>query len=320
MDGEAEALDAYSRAVIRAVDGVGPSVVNISVDRSGRPPRRAAGGGSGFVLTPDGFVLTNSHVVHGAGRLGASLPGREAVAARLVGDDPETDLAVLRLEGEAPAPVRLGDSGALRVGQLVVAIGNPYGFECSVTAGVVSALGRSLRARSGRLMGDIIQTDAALNPGNSGGPLVNAAGEVVGVNTAAVLPGQGICFAIPSRTAEFVAGRLIRDGRIHRGFIGVGGRSAPVPRAIARHHGLPESGVLVLSVEPGGPAAGAGIDEGDVIVSAGGRPIPNVDELQRVLADVVPGVPLEATLLRGAARREVTLVPQQRSHGASENP
>jgi S1-C subfamily serine protease len=317
MNPEVEALDAYSRAVVLAVAGVGPSVVNISVTRPGRSPR-AASGGSGFVLTPDGFVLTNSHVVHGAERVSVALPGGDPAPARVVGDDPETDLAVVRLEGGGLVPVRLGDSRTLRVGQLVVAIGNPYGFECTVTAGVVSALGRSLRARSGRLMDDIIQTDAALNPGNSGGPLVSSSGEVVGVNTAAVLPGQGICFAIPSSTAQFVAGRLIRDGRIRRGFIGIGGRTAPVLRAIARRHGTPDSGVLVLSVEPGGPAEGAGLREGDMIVAAEGRPISGVDELHRLLADAPPGRPLLATVLRGGAGREVRVVPCEKGPETDE--
>jgi S1-C subfamily serine protease len=318
---DAEALDAYSQAVVRAVESVGPSVANLAVrrPRDGRA-HRAEGGGSGFVIAADGFVLTNSHVVHGAREMTVSLPGRAEVTAHLVGDDPETDLAVVRIEGEGLAPVRLGDSGALRVGQLVVAIGNPYGFECTVTAGVVSALGRSLRARSGRLMDDIVQTDAALNPGNSGGPLVNGAGDVVGVNTAAVLPGQGLCFAIPSRTAQFVAGRLIRDGRIRRGFIGIGGRTAPVPRAIARSHAWPETGVLIVRVEAGGPAARAGLQDGDVIVAAGGHPVPSVDELQRLLADATPGDPLTATVLRGTARREVELVPTESGAGADEKP
>jgi S1-C subfamily serine protease len=321
MDGDAEALDSYSRAVVRAVESVGPSVVNVAVRRRGGGPFRGpGGGGSGFVITPDGFVLTNSHVVHGAERVSVALPGREAVPAQVVGDDPETDLAVVRIEGGGLAPVRLGDSRALRVGQLAVAIGNPYGFECSVTAGVVSALGRSLRARSGRLMDDIIQTDAALNPGNSGGPLVNSAGDVVGVNTAAVLPGQGICFAIPSRTAQFVAGRLIRDGHIRRGFIGISGRAAPVPRAIARSHDWPETGVLILHVEAGEPAARAGLVDGDVIVAAGGRPVPSVDELQRLLADAPPGETLSLTVLRGTAGRVMELVPTEAGSFRDEKP
>jgi S1-C subfamily serine protease len=318
---DAEALDAYSQAVVRAVESVGPSVANVAVGRprAGRA-HRAVGAGSGFVIAPDGFVLTNSHVVHGAREMTVSLPGRAEVTAQLVGDDPETDLAVVRIEGEGLAPVRLGDSGALRVGQLVVAIGNPYGFECTVTAGVVSALGRSLRARSGRLMDDIVQTDAALNPGNSGGPLVNGAGDVVGVNTAAVLPGQGLCFAIPSRTAQFVAGRLIRDGRIRRGFIGVGGRTAPVPRALARSQGWPETGVLIQRVEEAGPAARAGIVDGDVIVATGGRPVASVDELQRLLADAPPGEGLLFTLLRGLSRRDIEVVPAETGASRNEKP
>jgi S1-C subfamily serine protease len=316
---EAEAFDAYSRAVIHAVDAAGGAVVNVGVERRRRTG--ASGGGSGFLLTSDGFVLTNSHVVHAAARIRVALAGAHAAPAELVGDDPETDLAVLRIAPPGREPARLGDSAALRVGQLVVAIGNPYGFECSVTAGVVSALGRSLRARSGRLIDDVIQTDAALNPGSSGGPLVNAAGEVVGVNTAAVLPGQGLSFAIPSGTARFVAGRLIKEGRIRRGYIGIGARTAPIERALARQNALAaETGVLVLDVEAGGPAAEAGLAVGDVIVAGGGGPIRSVDALQRMLADAAPEAPLAIRLLRDGRARDARVFAREAPAASHEFP
>jgi S1-C subfamily serine protease len=295
--------------VTRAVETVAPSVVNVEV------PRR--GSGSGFVLTPDGFALTNSHVVQGATRVEARLPDGRTLAADVVGDDPDTDLAVIRFDAPELRPAPLGDSGALRAGQLVVAIGNPYGFQCSVTAGVVSALGRSLRARAGRLMDNLIQTDAALNPGNSGGPLVNSRGEVVGVNTAVILPAQGICFAIPMRTAQFVAGRLIKDGRIRRGFLGLGGQTAPITRNHVRLHRLAApTGVLVLSVEPKGPAAAAGLETGDVIVAFGGRPVATIDDLQRLLADGPIGTRTTLTFLRRGERREVEVTPQEGRSGS----
>jgi S1-C subfamily serine protease len=287
-------LDAYSQAVTGAVERAAPSVVAITVRQAARGTRQRGaapgGAGSGFVLTPDGFLLTSSHVVHGASEIGATTAEGRRLEARLVGDDPDTDLAVLRVAGNGLQAVSLGDSRRLRVGQLVIAVGSPYGFECTVTAGVVSALGRSLRSRAGRLIDNVIQTDAALNPGNSGGPLLDASGCVVGVNTAAVLPGQGICFAIPMATAQFVAARLIRDGVIRRARIGIGGRTVAVPRALARQHALPaESGVRVLSVAQGSPAERAGLLVGDVVVAVGTSRVADVDDLMRVLADAGPG-------------------------------
>ena len=301
-------LDAYSRAVIRAAEQVSPAVVNVEVRQ-----RKAGGGsGSGFLFTPDGLILTNSHVVHRAADIAVTLTDGRRTQADLVGEDPDTDLAVLRIDAPGLVPVRLGDSRALRVGQVVIAIGNPYGFQYSVTAGVVSALGRSLRARSGRLIDDIIQTDAALNPGNSGGPLVTAQGEVVGVNTAVILPAQGLCFAVPVYTAKLVAGRLIKDGKIRRGYIGVGGQNVPIPRRLVRAHHLPgETGILVVSVEDGSPAKGAGLAEGDVIIRYGERPVASIDDLHRLLIDEAVGVPSTLLVLRGAELVTLDVVPAE---------
>jgi S1-C subfamily serine protease len=303
-----ELLDAYSRAVIRAVDAVGPAVVKIDVER---------GGGSGVVFTPDGLVLTNSHVVHRTPHMTLTLSDGRSFRADVVGADPDTDLAVVRANvapGASLPWASLGDSRAVRVGQIAIAIGNPYGFHHSVTAGVVSALGRSLRSQSGRLMDDIIQTDAALNPGNSGGPLVTTHGEVIGINTATILPAQGLCFAIASNTARFVVSRLLRDGRVRRSYIGVAGQNTPVPRAIARANQIAvSSGVLVASVEPKSPAATAGLKEGDVILAFAGQPVTGIDDLHRYLTDDRIGVAATLTILRRGARRQLTVVPAEAS-------
>jgi S1-C subfamily serine protease len=300
-------LDAYSQAVIAAVDAVGPAVVKIEAGR---------GGGSGVLYTPDGFVLTNSHVVENAPALKVVLPDGRTMRADVVGQDADSDLAVVRVTGETDGPLpwaRFGDSRAVRVGQIAIAIGNPYGFHHSVTAGVVSALGRSLRARSGRLMDDIIQTDASLNPGNSGGPLVTTAGEVIGINTAMILPAQGLCFAIASNTARFVAARLMRDGRIRRSYIGMGGQNVPIPRAIARAHKLAmSSGILVVSVEPGSPAAVAGVKDGDIVVAFAEQGVTGIDELLRQLTDVHIGAAARLTVLRGTERRRLIIVPTEK--------
>jgi S1-C subfamily serine protease len=305
---DATLLDAYSEAVIAAVDAVGPAVAKIEAGR---------GGGSGVLFTPDGFVLTNSHVVDSARSLNVVLADGRAMRGDVVGLDADTDLAVLRVSDESGAPLpwaRLGDSRAVRVGQIAIAIGNPYGFHHSVTAGVVSALGRSLRARSGRLMDDIIQTDAALNPGNSGGPLVTTSGHVIGINTAMILPAQGLCFAIASNTARFVAARLMRDGRIRRSYIGMGGQNVPVPRAIARAHQLAvSSGVLVLSVEANSPAAAAGMREGDVVIAFAGQPTTGIDDLLRQLTDAHIGATATMTILRGGQRRQLKIVPAEKA-------
>jgi len=304
-------LDAYSRAVIHAAETVNPSVVNIEVHHRLRG-REAGGSGSGFIFTPDGFALTNSHVVHGADRIEVALSDGRRLQADLIGDDPHTDLAVIRIDAPALAAVKLGDSHAVRVGQLVIAVGNPYGFQCTVTAGVVSALGRSLRSTSGRLIDNVIQTDAALNPGNSGGPLVTASGDVVGVNTAIIRPAQGICFATGINTAKFVAARLIKEGKIRRGYIGVVGQNVTLPRRLVRFHNLPaESGVLVNSVEKGSPAERAGVAEGDLIVGYGDQIVESVDDLHRLLVEEKVGVKTPLAVIRRGEKAGLTIVAEE---------
>jgi S1-C subfamily serine protease len=300
-------LDAYSKGVVDAAERVGPSVVNIEVrKRNGQ----RQGSGSGFVITPDGFVLTNSHVVHGAEKLEVMLQDGRHPDAHVVGDDPDTDLAVVRIYAPQLRPVNLGESKSTRVGQLAIAIGNPYGFQCTVTAGVVSALGRSFRANTGRLIDDIIQTDAALNPGNSGGPLVDSRGQVIGVNTAVILPAQGICFAIGIDTARFVAGWLIKEGKIRRSYIGVGGQNVPLHRRLVRHYQLAApSGVLVISVASGSPARRVGLREGDVIVQFNRQAIPSIDALHKLLTADQIGVKAQVTIIRGTEKLEVQITP-----------
>ena len=304
-----ELLDAYSRAVTSAAARITPSVVNVEVhQKSGRG--EAHGGGSGFFFTPDGFILTNSHVVSGASSIEVALADGTRFPATIVGDDPHTDLAVVRISAPNQVAARLGDSDDIRPGQLVVAVGNPYGFQCTVTAGVVSALGRTMRARSGRLIDNVIQTDAALNPGNSGGPLVNSRGEVIGVNTAVIAMAQGICFSIGINTAKFVASRLIRDGQITRSYIGVAGQNVPVHRRVVRFYDLPvEQAVLVMSVEKGSPAEAADLREGDLIVAYGERPISGVDDLHRLLTEEQVGVASPITFIRHTEKIVHTIIP-----------
>jgi S1-C subfamily serine protease len=306
---ESEAMDAYSRVVTGVAERVSPSVVRIQV----QSPRGREGGGSGFVFTPDGFILTNSHVVHGAGKIQVSTLESGEYKAHLVGEDPDTDLALVRIDAPGLQAVKLGDSRKIRVGQLVVAIGNPYGFQYSVTAGVVSALGRSLRSQSGRLIDDVIQTDAALNPGNSGGPLVSASGEVIGVNTATILPAQGLCFAISIGIAQFIASKLIREGVVRRSYIGVEAQTASLNRTIARHYDLAHAtGALVLGTAPGSPAREAGLQEGDLIVTLDGEAVEGVDVLHRFLNEDRIGKTTRLTVLRGSKRLEFTLAPKTR--------
>ena len=315
-------LDAYSRAVISAAEKVSPAVAKVEVTQTaGRArngePRERHGGGSGFVFTPDGLVLTNSHVVHDASRIQVSLPDGRQFPAHLIGDDPATDLAVVRLDridGDASnlAAVTFGDSQSLHVGQLAVAIGNPYGFQYTVTAGVVSALGRSLRSYSGRMIDDVIQTDASLNPGNSGGPLVSSDGKVIGVNTATIMGAQGLCFAIGINTAKFVASRLLTQGRIRRAYIGVEAQTVPLHRRIVRFYDLPkETGVIVLAAETGSPAQSAGLREGDVIIAFGGQPVAGVDDLHRLLTETQVGVRRSITILRRTERLDLDVIPAE---------
>jgi len=314
-----ELLDAYSRAVIEAAEKVSPSVVYIQVTGRRTSRRRSqeepTGSGSGFVFTPDGFILTNSHVVSGATKIDVALMDGRRFQAQLIGDDPDTDLAVIRINAPNLIPASLGNSQSIRVGQLVIAIGNPYGFQYSVTAGVVSALGRSLRAQSGRLMDGVIQTDAALNPGNSGGPLVNTRGEVIGVNTATILPAQGICFATSIDTGKFVAARLIRDGRISRSYIGFAGQNVPIPRRIVRFYQLPvESAVLIVSFENKAsvsPAKEAGLLAGDLIVDFDGHPIQGIDDLHKLLTDERIGRKTPVTVIRGTQKLTVEVIPRE---------
>jgi S1-C subfamily serine protease len=312
-DADAALLDEYSRTVVSAVERVAPSVVNIEVQQRGKnQPREVAGNGSGFVITPDGFILTNSHVVHGATRIVVNLSGGTDYAAQLIGDDPETDLAVIRIDAPQLIHVRLADSEALQVGQLAIAIGNPFGFQASVTAGVISALGRSMHSQSGRLIDNIIQTDAALNPGNSGGPLVNSAGEVIGVNTAMIRPAQGICFAIASNTARLVAGWLIRDGKIRRSYIGVAGQNVPLHRRVVRFYDLPlETGVLVVSVEKNSPAERAALREGDLIIAFNGQSIGSVHDLHKILVGEQIGVSAALTVIRHTEKLELPILPAE---------
>jgi len=315
---DGELLDAYSRAVTGVVRQVSPAVVNIEVKtravalRDGRQGQAPGGSGSGFIFTPDGFVLTNSHVVSGGAEIEVALSDGSRYAAQIVGDDPETDLAVIRIRGGDLTAAPLGDSDSIQVGQLAIAIGNPYGFQTTVTAGVISATARSFRARSGRLIDNVVQTDAALNPGNSGGPLMNSAGEVIGVNTAVILPAQGICFAIPINTAKWVATRLMRDGKVKRSYVGLGGQNVPLHRKVVRFYDLPvDSGVLVLTIEPDSPAARAGLREHDVIVGFDGEPISGIDDLQRQLTEDRVGRPCAMTVIRHTEKVDLTVTPAE---------
>jgi S1-C subfamily serine protease len=309
---DAPLLDAYSQAVIRAAETVSPAVLNIEV-RKTTGGRQAGGTGSGFLITPDGFAVTNSHVVSGAERIHITMSDGHRSEASLVGDDPESDLAVIRLPHSDLPFVTFGDSAAIRVGQLAIAVGNPLGFQYSVTAGVVSALGRSLRAGSGRLMDDILQTDAALNPGNSGGPLVDSHGRVIGVNTAIILPAQGICFAIASNTARLVATQLIAYGRFRRSYIGVAGQNVLLPRWLVRKHDLlQDSAVLVSGVEPASPAQRAGMQEGDLLVALDDVPIESIDDLHRQLTAARVGMPAAFTIIRDERRQQISVTPAEK--------
>jgi S1-C subfamily serine protease len=291
---------------------VAPAVAHVRVERAKAPRGAREGSGSGFVITPDGYMVTNSHVAGGASALEVTLPDGRTAAATIVGDDPHSDLAVLKVGAGDLAWCRFGDSGAVKVGQVAIAIGSPYGFQHTVTAGIVSALGRSMRAQTGRMLDNILQTDASLNPGNSGGPLVDSGGNVIGVNTAVILPAQGLCFAIGSSTAERVAIALIREGRVRRAYLGVGGQTLALPRRIVRHFGLVrESGVRIESIEQGSPAAAADLQRGDVIISLDSQPIATVDDLQRLLVGDTIGRSIEIRVVRRDRVLELPLTPRE---------
>lgn len=303
---EEEILDAYSRSVIHATESVGPSVVHLQVSQNGKE----SGSGSGFFFTPDGYLATNSHVIDGASKIKAKLQDGSTREAEVIGDDPHTDLAVLKIHGGNYPHSKFADSKNLKAGQLVIAIGNPYGFESTVTAGVISALGRSLRSRNGRLIDNVIQTDAALNPGNSGGPLADSKGRIVGINTAIILPAQGICFAVASNTAEYVITRLVTSGSVKRGYLGIAGQNQKIPSVSRQFNRIQqESGILVLSLEPKSPADLSGIRNGDLILALGEKEIQTVDDLHKILDESSIGRKIGIRLLRDGSLRHFFVEP-----------
>lgn len=312
---DAEILDVYSNTVVSASEVASPSVVKIDVQTARQNGRTVGGGsGSGFVFTPDGYIITNSHVVHNAERMTVQMQDGNTLTADLVGDDPDTDLAVIRVGSSVNLPaLKFGTSHNLKVGQMAIAIGNPFGFQYTVTAGVISALGRSLRAYSGRLIDDVIQTDAALNPGNSGGPLVDSRGLVIGVNTATIAAAQGICFAIAVDTAKFVGLKLLREGRIRRGYIGIAGQNVSIPRQVVRYYNLAaENGILIISMDERSPAAVAGLREGDIIIEYGGKTVSGIDELHKILTEEAVGQRQRTVVLRGTRKSEYEIIPLER--------
>ncbi len=310
-------LDAYSEAVIKAVENVSQSVVKIDVhqkadDSQNLPNQMLGSSGSGFIFTPDGFILTNSHVVQNAADISVILSDGHVLQASLTGDDPATDLAVIRIDAPDLIPLILGDSQAIKVGQLVIAVGNPYGFQCTVTAGVVSALGRSLRSYTGRLLENVIQTDAALNPGSSGGPLINTRGEVIGVNTAMILPAQGICFATDINTAKIIAAQLIKEGHVRRSYIGIAGQTVALHRRIVRFYDLPaEKGVLIASIEQNSPAERAGLLPGDIIIAFNEQIISGIDNLQSLLTEELINFKSTISIIRYTSKMTLAIIPDE---------
>lgn len=315
--GDEELLDAYSQTVVGVAQKVSEAVVHINVDNPGRPGRQPAGrrdngSGSGFIISSDGYVVTNSHVVTGARAISVNLQDGREFAAKLIGNDPATDVAVLQINGDNLASVRFADSDRLQVGQIAVAIGNPYGFQYSLTAGVVSALGRTLRSESGRLIDDVIQTDAALNPGNSGGPLVNSRGEVIGVNTAVILPAQGLCFAVASNLAQYVVGKLIIDGKVRRGYIGISGQVVRINKRMQEYIGVNNpSGVLIQQIEPDGPAYNSELRSGDVIVAFNNENINSIDDLHKKLNENSIGQQVELRIIRNKRKERIRVIPAE---------
>lgn len=316
---DATVLDAYSSTVVKVAKKVSPSVVQIRVTGRAQPPQPAnrrgqpepgAGTGSGFIISTDGYLVTNNHVVAGASTIHVVLPERDELVATLVGRDPATDIAVLKVYADGLQTLRFADSGRVQVGQIAIALGNPYGFQYSLTAGVVSALGRTLRSESGRLIDDVVQTDAALNPGNSGGPLVNSQGDVIGVNTAVILPAQGLCFAVSSNLTNLVVGKLITEGRVRRGYLGIAGQLINLTERIRQYNQLTaRTGVVVASVEPDGVADNNNLRQGDIIVAYSGHDVATVDDLHRLLTDATIGRPAQVTVLRDGRKRGVIVTP-----------
>ncbi len=309
-------LDAYSQTVSGVARRVSNAVVHLKVqkpqneNRRSRQPQEPFGTGSGFIISSDGFIVTNSHVVNGATHMEASLPDGRSFQARIVGDDPATDVAVVKIDGDNLATLAFGESDRLQVGQIAIAIGNPYGFQYSVTAGVVSALGRTLRSQNGRLIDDVIQTDAALNPGNSGGPLVDSFGNVIGVNTAVILPAQGLCFAVASNLARFVVGKLILEGRVRRGYLGIAAQAVPLPVKWTQTLELPtKGGIQIQNVEADGPAGNSGLLAGDIIIQFEGKPIDSIDDLHKVLDETTVGRQSSLWVLRDGSLKSITVVP-----------
>jgi S1-C subfamily serine protease len=313
VESDDDLLDAYSRAVIRVVEQVGPAVVSIAVKKKNDAQRpEGMGAGSGVIIAPDGFILTNNHVVEHANEIEIGLTDGDTLPARFIGTDPATDLAVVRADANGLPAAQLGDSSSLRVGQLVIAIGNPLGFSNTVSTGVISALGRALRGQSGRLIENIIQTSVPLNPGNSGGPLVDSRARVIGITTAMIAVAQGIGFAVPVNTAKYVVGELVTRGKVRRAYLGLAGQSAPIGRRLQRYFELPHAtAVQIVSVEPDGPAQRAGLREGDRIVAVNGQDVASVDDIHRILANQSVSTTLIVTILRGVERLELNLIPQE---------
>ena len=314
---DAPLLDAYSRTVVHVSKNVSPAVVQIKVKKKNQPQgkrrnQQPYSTGSGFVISTDGFIVTNSHVINGAKQIGVALQDGRELSAKVIGDDPATDIAVVQVDANNLRSIRFGDSDTLQVGQLAVAVGNPYGFQYSVTAGVVSALGRTLRSESGRLIDDVIQTDAALNPGNSGGPLVDSQGRVIGVNTAVILPAQGLCFSVSSNLAEYVVGNLILNGKVRRGYIGISAQTIPLNPRTINYHQLPKkSAVLIQDIELDGPAYNSELYRGDIVISSQGQSVHSIDDLHKLLNEKVIGKKIALTVLRQGKKMEIGVIPSE---------